>query len=99
MIFLHSLVILFSPLGNSTTLEELMEKVGRQYNRSNKAKEFLFDLLQLGTPKLFQHTPQLSCESDTDSPANKFTSFLRSYIRMNAIRGHLLDNYSRMMVS
>ena len=92
-------VNLFSPLGNSKVLEKLMEKVGRQYIKSNKAKEFLFDLLQLDTPKLFQHTPQSSCESDTDSPANKFTAFLRGYISMFAIRGHLLDNYSRMMVS
>ena len=91
--------ILFSPLGNSKTLEKLIERVGKQYNKSKKAKQFIFDLLQLDTPKLFQHTPQSTPETDTDSPAKIFTAYLRNYVSVCAVRGHLLTNYTWLMVS
>ena len=93
------LALSFSHLGNSTVLVQLMEKVGRQYSKSRRHKEFVFDLLQLNTPKLFQHTTQPSAESDTDTPANRFTAYLKDYVRVYGLKGYLLKNYCRMMVS
>ena len=76
-----------------------MERVGKQYDRSKKAKQFIFDLLQLDTPKLFQHTPQSTPETDTDSPAKNFTKYLSKYVSVCALKGHLLTNYTWLMVS
>ena len=98
---LFTTVIITSPIGCSMTILQLMNRVGTQYLESGRPTEFILHLLKLDTPMLFHQRSKShpSSESDIDRIAKIFTEMLATYVKRHALRKHLLNNFSHILVS